>query len=287
MIASSLITLRTPDGVDIAVRDFGGIGDPVLFAHATGFCGAMFGPVIAQLPPHYRAVAIDLRGHGDSMPPADLNFDWQGFATDVLTVIDGLALDRPFVVGHSCGATSAFLAEQRQPGTFRRMYCYEPAMGFGGRRDRPVPNVMSQAARRRRASFASRAELIDYLQSKALFAGFDPAVLDAYLQYGFAEQDDGSWRLKCLPEYEARTFENGASNDAVEWLGDVACPVALVYGDAADSFPPEMAQLVRAGLPNADLHTATGLGHLGPFENPAQIAHDIDARLREDPDGSA
>ena len=64
----------------------------------------------------------------------------------------------------------------------------------------------------------------------------------------------------------------------------VACPVSLVYGDAADSFPPEMAEVVRAGLPNADLHTARGLGHLGPFENPAQIARDIDARLR--PEGS-
>jgi len=279
---SSLRTLRTPDGVDIAVRDFGGSGVPVLFAHATGFCGAMFGPLVERLPPRYRAVAIDLRGHGDSAPPPDLDFDWQGFATDILTVVDGLGLDRPCVVGHSCGATSAFLAEQRRPGTFRRMYCYEPAMGFGGRSKLPVPNVMSEGARRRRATFASRDELVDYLQSKALFARFDPAVLDAYVQHGFAEEDDGSWRLKCLPEYEARTFENGGSTDAVERLGEVACEVALVYGDAPDSFAPEMAQVVRAGLPNAELHVAYGLGHLGPFENPTKIAQDIDERLREE-----
>jgi pimeloyl-ACP methyl ester carboxylesterase len=277
VIASSLLTLRAPDGVDIAVRDFGGSGEPVLFAHATGFCGAMFGPLVERLPPHYRAVAIDLRGHGDSMPPPDLNFDWQGFATDLLTVTDGLAFDRPFVVGHSCGATAAFLAEQRRPGTFRSMYCYEPAVGFGGGVNLPVPNVMSEGARRRRASFASRDELVEYLQSKALFGRFDPAVLDAYVQYGFAQEDDGSWRLKCLPEYEARTFESGDSHSGVERLGEVACPVELVYGDAPDSFSPEMAQVVRAGLPNASLHRAHGLGHLGPFEKPAQIAGDIAA----------
>jgi pimeloyl-ACP methyl ester carboxylesterase len=276
---SSLRILRTPDGVDIAVRDFGGSGEPVLFAHATGFCGAMFGPLIAQLPPQYRGVALDLRGHGDSAPPPDLDFDWQGFATDILTVIDELALERPFVVGHSCGATSAFLVEQRRPGTFRAMFCYEPAMGFGGHSDVPVPNVMSEGARRRRASFAAHDELVAYLQSKALFARFDPAVLDAYVEYGFAQEGDGSRRLKCLPEYEARTFENGGSNDAVERLGEVTCPVALVYGDAADSFAPEMAQLVLAGLPNADLHVANGLGHLGPFEKPAQVAADIAARF--------
>jgi len=278
--AASLLTVQTPDGVDIAVRDFGGSGEPVLFAHATGFCGAMFGPLVESLPSRYRAVAIDLRGHGDSAPPPDLDFDWQGFATDLLTVIDGLALDLPFVVGHSCGATAAFLAEQRRPGTFRRMYCYEPAMGFAGRGDLPGPNLLSEGARRRRAIFASHDELVGYLRSKALFARFDPAVLDAYVQYGFAQEDDGSLRLKCLPEYEARTFENGGSHDGVARLGEIACPVELVYGDAADSFPSEMAQLVHAGLPNAGLHTALGLGHLGPFESPAQIARDIDERFR-------
>jgi pimeloyl-ACP methyl ester carboxylesterase len=249
----------------------------VLFAHATGFCGAMFGPLVEQLPPGYRAVALDLRGHGDSTPPPDLDFDWQGFATDLLTVIDGLALDRPFVVGHSCGATAAFLAEQRRPGTFRSMYCYEPAIAFGGRADLPGPNPLSEGARRRKANFASRDELVEYLQSKPLFARFDPAVLDAYVEDGFAPEQDGSLRLKCLPEYEARTFASATNHEGVERLGEIACRVALVYGDAPDSFPPAMAQVVLAGLPNASLHTAHGLGHLGPFEDPAQIASDIDA----------
>ena len=154
MTAPSLRTLRSPDGVDVAVRDFGGAGAPILFAHATGMCGAMFAPLIERLPPHYRSVTFDLRGHGDSAPPPDLDFEWQGFATDVLTVIDGLALDRPFVVGHSCGATAAFLAEQRRPGTFRQMYCYEPAIAFVDNDELPGPNPLSVSARRRRATFA-------------------------------------------------------------------------------------------------------------------------------------
>ena len=275
MTEAPLLTLRTPDGVDIAVRDFGGSGEPVLFAHATGFCGAMFAPIIERLRPHYRGVAVDLRGHGDSAPPPDLNFEWHGFATDILTVIDELGLDRPFAVGHSCGATSFFLAEQRRPGVFRQMYCYEPAMGLNGRMDPPGPNVMSEGARRRRASFASRTELVEYLGSKSLFAAFDPAVLDAYVDHGFAVANDGSLRLKCLPENEARTFENGASHDGVERLDEIACRVELVYGDEPDSFPPAMAQMVSSRLPNAGVHTAHGLGHLGPLVDPAKIARHI------------
>jgi pimeloyl-ACP methyl ester carboxylesterase len=308
-------TVRTADGVDLAFRDHGGTGRAVLFAHATGFCGALFDPLIAHLPAQYRAITIDLRGHGDSAPPVDLDFDWSGFATDLLTVVDVLGLDRPLVVGHSCGATAAFLAEQRRPGTFAAMYCYEPAIAFregidvqspsgsssggqspsgsssgkqspsgsssgeqspsGSSSGGQSPNPLAEGARRRRAHFASRDELVDYLQSKPLFARFDPAVLEAYVAHGFAIADDGSLELKCRPEYEARTFENGASHDGVARLGTVACPVTLVYGDAPDSFPPPMAEAVATRLPQVERHTATGLGHLGPFEDPASIATDI------------
>ena len=275
MTDAELLTLRTPDGIDIAVRDFGGSGRPVLFSHATGFCGAMFAPIIERLRPHYRGLALDLRGHGDSAPPRDLDFEWQGFATDILTVIDDLDLDRPFAVGHSCGATASFLAELRRPGVFRQMYCYEPAMAFSGRVDLPGPNVLSESARRRRASFASKDELFEYLRSKSLFARFDPAVLDAYVDHGFATAADGSLRLKCLPENEARTFEHGATNDGVERLDEIKCRVDLVYGDEPDSFPAVMAQMVSSRLANAGLHAAHGLGHLGPLVDPAKIAHDI------------
>ena len=277
MTVPSVLTLHTPDGVDIAVRDFGGSGDPVIFAHATGFCGAMFAPLVAHLPAGFRSVAVDLRGHGDSGPPPDLDFDWRGFATDVLTVIDALGLERPFVVGHSCGATASFLAEQRRPGTFRQMYCYEPAMGFRDRADLPGPNVLSEGARRRRPSFASKADALSYLRSRSLFARVDPAALEAYVEHGFATAADGSVWLKCLPEYEARTFENGANHNGDERLGEIACRVTLVYGDAPDSFPPAMAQLLQSRLPDVALHTAPGLGHLGPLEAPAQIARDIAA----------
>ena len=266
---------RTPDGVDLSVRDFGGGGQPVLFAHATGFCGAMFGPLIERMPRGYRCVAVDLRGHGDSAPPPALDFDWRGFATDLLTVIDTLELVAPYTVGHSCGAAAAFLAEQRRPGTIARMYAYEPAMAFREGIDVPGPNPLSEGARRRRATFASRDELVGYLQSKPLFARLDASVLDAYVEHGFTVGADGSVQLKCLPEYEARTFENSVSHDGVVRLGEVACPVTLVYGDAADSFPPAMADVVVSRLPHAELRTAAGLGHLGPFEDPAAIAADI------------
>src|ERR1700722_5699188 len=86
----------TPDGLGIAVYDFGGHGPDLLLVHATGFCAPPFWPLARPLARRFRCWGLDLRGHGRSDRPSDGDFAWSGFATDVLTVVDQLGLDRPF-----------------------------------------------------------------------------------------------------------------------------------------------------------------------------------------------
>ena len=258
----------------MAVHDFGGDGPALVIAHATGFCGAMYEPIAAALRGRFRCIAFDLRGHGDSPPPADGDFHWGGFGADALAVIDALGLARPFGFGHSCGATALFLAEQARSGVFRGLFGYEPAMGFSSGHA-AGPNAMSIGARRRRAEFDSRDALDTYLQSKALFAAFDPEVLKLYADHGFGELPEGRVRLKCSPTNEAATFEQGGSNDAFARLGEISCPVWLTYGTTPDSFGAAMGEVVAAAIPHVSLSYADGLGHLGPFTDPAPVAHQV------------
>src|ERR1700687_213112 len=109
--------VTTPDGVSIAYYDFGGEGPPLLLAHATGFCGPVLGPMAEHLRGQFHCVALDERAHGASDPPPGGDFDWHGFATDVLAVIDHLGLERPYGFGHSCGGAAILLAEEARPGT--------------------------------------------------------------------------------------------------------------------------------------------------------------------------
>jgi pimeloyl-ACP methyl ester carboxylesterase len=82
----------TPDGLGITLYDFGGDGEDLILVHATGFCAEMYGPLARGLADGYHCWGLDLRGHGRSDRPADGNFAWSGFATDVLAVIDHLGL---------------------------------------------------------------------------------------------------------------------------------------------------------------------------------------------------
>ena len=65
--------VRTPDGVDISVREWGNPeGWPILFVHGLAQSHLSFLPQFAsELADRHRLVAYDLRGHGESAKPLD------------------------------------------------------------------------------------------------------------------------------------------------------------------------------------------------------------------------
>lgn len=83
-------------------------GDPVatvVFVHGNVSSSLFFQPTMLALPPGFRALAIDLRGFGESETlPVDATRGLRDFSDDVLSVLDALALDRVHLVGWSMGA---------------------------------------------------------------------------------------------------------------------------------------------------------------------------------------
>jgi pimeloyl-ACP methyl ester carboxylesterase len=261
-------------GVEVAAYDLGGDGPPLLFAHATGFHGHVWTPLFASLDDSFRGYTFDERGHGDSTPPADGNFDWHGFADDVLAVIDAFGLSRPFAVGHSAGGAALLLAEIARPGTFRALYCFEPIVF-------PFPpfphdeNPLSAGARRRREVFPSKEEAYDNFASKPPFSVLHSDALRAYVDWGFDDLPDGGVRLKCHREDEAEVYRMGSTHGAFARLGEVRCPVTLACGEHTDAVTPELLALQAAELPSARTEVMAGLGHFGPLEDPAGVADSI------------
>lgn len=273
--------VASTDDVSLVVHDLGGDGPPLLLCHATGFAGLLWRPVAARLT-GFHVLAPDLRGHGDSSAPNDHDFDWHGFADDVLAIVDALDLTGCVAGGHSKGGAALLLAEQRRPGTFAALWCYEPVVFPGPRMPVPVfENPMAAGARRRRAAFPSREAAFQNFRSKPPLDVFTDEALDAYLNGGFDEQPDGSLVLKCEPEHEARVFEMGAQHGGFEHLDRVHCPVTIVRG-AVTPGPAQFADAIVAALPRGRLEIHDDLGHFGPQQDPAAMAASIrDALLAE------
>jgi pimeloyl-ACP methyl ester carboxylesterase len=277
--AAPALTCVTPDGLDLAVYDFGGAGDDLLLVHATGFCAGVLLPLARSLGDRFHCWALDLRGHGRSGRPADGDFTWTGFGTDVLTCVDRLGLVRPVAFGHSCGGAALLLAEQARHGTFRSLYLFEPVVIP----DQPGPvavadNPLTRGARRRRETFPSAEDAFANFSAKPPFDRLDPDVLLRYVEDGFEvvpadEGGDGEEiRLRCRREDEAEVYLLGFGNGVYPRLHEVRCPVTLAYGRKTDAFGTRIMAADAARLPDATLDPFDDLGHFGPLQRPDEVA---------------
>jgi len=117
---------------------------------------------------------------------------------------------------------------------------------------------MAEGARRRREVFASRREAFDTYSSKPPYDAVAPEALWAYVEHGFEDLPDGTVRLKCRRENEARVFEQGATHNAYAWLAEVRCPVGLAFGaEGQGPLAQANAAALAARLPMARLDAMT------------------------------
>jgi len=274
------LMIPSTDGVQVAVHDLGGDGPPLLLAHATGFHGRVWLPVARRLT-GYHSYALDFRGHGDSIVPDGLTYEWDGFGDDVLAVIDALGLDHVLAAGHSKGGASLLLAEQERPGTFRSLYLFEPIVfpTNGALHPTSGENPLAAGARRRRADFGSFDDAYRNYAEKPPLNVLHPDALRAYVDGGFAEQDDGTVTLKCRPEVEAAVYTMGSQHHAFDHLGEVATPVTVAIGGEQPMSPATFAAPIVSVLRHARLERHPDLGHFGPLQDPATIATCIEAAM--------
>lgn len=122
---SDTLWVAGPAG-NLFVRDSaggeGGEGDrghgapyPVLFLHSLAGNGGQWALQLDHLRRHRRALALDLRGHGDSDPAEDGDYSIAGLANDVGAVADQLGLRRFVLAGHSLGSAVAIEFAGRHP----------------------------------------------------------------------------------------------------------------------------------------------------------------------------
>ena len=262
-----------PSGLTLAVHDWGGAGDPVLLSHPTGFHGVAWQPVAEGLVAHGRRVwSFDFRGHGDSDPAPDRSYSWDGFADDAEAVLEHLGLlgdPRLVAVGHSKGATSLMTVAWRQCSAIARIWAFEPIVfpTYDPALQDP-DNPMSASARRRRATWPSRAEAIASYGTRPPLEALTEDALHAYVDYGMRDRADGTVELKCRPEHEATIYTMGVVNGLFERLTELTCPVLIAVGETSTAIPPSLAGQVAALIPDAALEIWSGRGHFGPLEDP-------------------
>jgi pimeloyl-ACP methyl ester carboxylesterase len=264
----------TTDRMQPVVHDLGGSGPLLLIAHATGFHGRAYAPLVALLVSRHRVFALDLPGHGaNPLGPGEVMrvVDLAAVVADAVTSLP----ERPHLVGHSVGAAVSLLAATRAPGLFASAYAYEPAVFAAGPPDESEGRRNAVlGARRRTEVFASRAEALARFAGRGPLGELNAASLAAYVEHGVEDAPDGTVRLRCRRETEAAVYETCAEV-TTDRLGPVGFPVTLATGARSGGFASERQAELTARMPGARCVTVSDVGHLGPLEHPPSVAASV------------
>ena len=235
-----------------------GSGEPVLLLHQTPFSSEEFAKVIPILARHYRVVAPDTMGYGNSdKPPRP--FQLEDYVDTIAGLLDALGIEATNVVGHHTGAALAS----------------EMAVAYRERVRRVVLSGCSLYDPQERVEF----------QNSPRFKPFEIDKEGAFLSARWKS----SWSLSPHMDLDMTYRLLVASLQAGPTLHDahqaafafrkelklplIRCPV-LVMAGSDDMFFPKMGPVSRL-IPGSVTRVIQGAGNEPALEKPAEFAQAI------------
>ncbi len=169
----------------------------IVFAHANGFPAGTYEPLFASWRAAGWRVEAPPRFSHDMRYPVTSN--WPRLRDQLTDFIVARDLQGAKVVGHSLGGIVGLLAAVRRPDLVSGLVMMDSPVVAGWRahsvhmakRMRLIERVGPGAiARRRRHEWPDRAAVHAHFSAKAVFARWDPRMLEAYVRAGFEDASD-------------------------------------------------------------------------------------------------
>ncbi len=260
-------------GIEIQYLHYPSEGPALVLLHATGFLPWLWHPIAQALWPRFRIIAPYFCDHR-SAEPEEGGLSWKLLASDLAALCRGLGLERPYMAGHSMGATVTAIASATEGLAAEKMVLIEPiflpeAIYRTGLAVEQHP--LASRSIKRRNGWDSEADARSYLSSKKMFEKWDAGMMDLYVKYGMISGDGGGLVLACHPRREAALFMGGLQFDPWPVLASITCPVMIVEGEASENRSYIDLPKVASLLPNGSHRLIQTAGHLIPQERPVEI----------------
>ena len=98
---------------------------PLVLMHGITDDGLCWTPVANALSNQHDIIMVDVRGHGKSEAPEN-GYDYETMGTEVVGLIEDLALENPIVMGHSMGAMTALTLAALNPNLSQAIILEDP-----------------------------------------------------------------------------------------------------------------------------------------------------------------
>jgi pimeloyl-ACP methyl ester carboxylesterase len=259
------------NGLRLHLVDHEGEGPAVIFLHGGTAHARWWDFVVAALGPGLRALALDLRGHGDSDWAESGAYRVRDHVEDLAFVVAELELAPPVVVGHSLGSFVALDYAVEHPRGASGIVVVDGRASFGASGTRYLRLLGMFGA----AQYASVDEAVERFQPlpKETIATRD--VLAHVVRHGVRETR-GGWTTK----FDRSSLAGLDVFDLRARLDEIECPVLVVRGERSTVLSRESAARLVAACRSGRLVELAGCHHHVLVDRPDALAAEIRSFVR-------
>jgi len=264
--------IKGAHGLELHVLEWSTEGVPLVLLHGLGNEAHLWDDFVPAVAPHYRVIALDQRGHGDSDWDPEARYDAESMADDLEAVLDAFEIDRFVLLGFSMGGRVSMTFAGRHPERLAGLVIAD----IGPEVDaRGVLRIGGEMAEHRAPVFANVQEYAAMLSLN--YPAGQPHALKRMAEFGLREREDGLFELKMDPKLRGERPTDDASKAKEEafiqqqWdaLAKVPCATLVVRGAASDILSPDVAdKMVDDVLQNGRLAIVPQAAHSIMTDNP-------------------
>jgi 3-oxoadipate enol-lactonase len=244
-------------------------GTTVVFVHGFPFSHAMWQPQVdAVAAAGFRAIAYDVRGHGQS-DVGDGQYTIEGHVDDLIALLDHLRISATVIVGLSMGGYITLRALERSADRFiAAALCDTRSDSDPNEVKIKRANTLVAVKRTGSAAFAD-----DFV--KAVFAPETLAKNPATV----APIRDVIAHVPPL-SIAGTLLALAARTDTTASLPAIKVPTLILVGEHDTTTPPAASRSMHEKIKGSELHIVPGAAHMSNLENPAFFNEKLLAFLR-------
>ena len=253
--------LTLADGTHLAYLE-GGSGKPLILLHGFGADKDSFARVSRWLTPHYRVIAPDLVGFGESTHLLDSDYRYAAQARRLHDFVQAVAPGRVDMAGSSMGGGIALTYAARYPAEVDSLWLLDAA----GIVDAP-PSELAKiiAATGHNPLIVERESDFTRLMR---FTMSDPPYLPQVVTRVLARERIANQVL------ERKAFRQMATDSISGTIRGLATPTLIVWGVEDRALSVDTVPILKSLLPNASAVVMPHVGHLPMIEQPQRAADD-------------
>lgn len=240
----------------------GGRGEPLLLLHGFGADKDNFTRVARFLTPHYRVIVPDLIGFGESAHPANADYAPSAQAERVRALVQALGITTVHIGGSSMGGQIAMTYAASHPTEVKSLWLIDPA-GVWSAPESELQRMMRESGRN---PLMARSD--DEFAAVVSFVMTDPPFMPRPMLNVMARERMRNFDL------ETRIFTQVRSDSIETRIAGLNTRTLIVWGEKDRAINVATADILHKLLPNSQVITLPGIGHLPMLEQPRKSAGD-------------